>query len=440
MTPPPAAAEAALEIDEARAGWVRFYARVVARLGAVYQLVVLGTTLGRRPSAYDVTILGLWLVLVVLLRTHASPRVLGRYLVAAFSVGSFLSLHAQGFLGVTGALICTLPLCAAVFTGRAGATTAALAILVAYGFFAYAHLSGVVDASTRALQVSDLNAWIWVTIAFLLLTASTVALLGKVIEDQDHAARRYLHARDQLELEWRSRIGAERARDAALSARERARDVEALGLIAGSALHDVNNMAMVLGSWAELLQLEPGASAEALHAAQNIRAVCRRLGTLGRDVLGLGRAQTSPAVHLHLDQALPAAAVVLRRALPEDIGLEVSPPRADALPAIPLQNADLVHVLLEAVASLVPRLSGGSAIALSASGNVGSSRADSASLLTTIVIRHVGPKRDVQADVLVSEDEEMLTTDDIAIVQRRPDPDSVELSLYRAPRVTERSS
>jgi hypothetical protein len=182
--------------------------------------------------------------------------------------------------------------------------------------------------------------------------------------------------------------------------------------------------------------MDPNTPAEAAGAAQNIQAACRRLGTLGHDVLGLGRARPGTASPLHLDEALASAVHVLRRALPEDIALDLCAAPGDALPAVALERSDLVHVLLEAVASLGPRLGQGSRILLSAtSGAEKPLRTAGAVPIATLTVRHLGPSanrpRASDEDSLASEEEELLTTEEIAVVQRRPDSDTVELSLHR---------
>jgi hypothetical protein len=121
--------------------------------------------------------------------------------------------------------------------------------------------------------------------------------------------------------------------------------------------------------------------------------------------------------------------------LPEDIALDLCAAPGDALPEVALDRADLVHVLLEAVASLGPRLGQGSRILLSASSGAETPSRTGAAPLATLTVRHLGPsannRRASGEDSLASEEEELLTTDEIAVVQRRPDSDTVELSLHR---------
>src|SRR5262249_23562497 len=155
-------------------------------------------------------------------------------------------------------------LCAALFTGRAGAALTSGGLLVAYCFYGIARVKGWVDPSATAARVTELASWIWVTAAFGIVTASTAWLVGSGVEDLDRPAESRAEARDKLERVSRLRASAERARDAALAARPHDREIEAMGLLAGATLHDINNMVLVVSSWAQMLK--PRATTDEVHA------------------------------------------------------------------------------------------------------------------------------------------------------------------------------
>jgi signal transduction histidine kinase len=324
--------------DGARETRARRFAQGVAVLGLTCLLVVI--SLGKvHELTWPLLLFGLaTLGMGLLAFSRLEPRFVSTGLLLALAAMSvvFLTLHGPG--PASAVFLFTLPTAATVLAG-AGLGRALSGLL------------GVAFTAALAFGFESSNPWFVVAVTFLGLLAVLSLLLGGVLQDFDRVFLEYEEASSALATAGRLRIAAEEARDKALLLRNESRSVEALGVVAGSVVHDLNNMAQVIRTWThEILQEErPGTARD---AAEAIAAACDRVTTLAGDVLALGQADADAAAQVPLTETMPKAARALRRYVPESIRLVMDAELPLGLPPFPLTGADVVHLVLEGAASL----------------------------------------------------------------------------------------
>ncbi|GIW72291.1 MAG: hypothetical protein KatS3mg102_1833 [Planctomycetota bacterium] len=108
-----------------------------------------------------------------------------------------------------------------------------------------------------------------------------------------------------------------------------ARNLEALGKLAGGIAHDVNNALQVVRIWAELLR-RPQPAAQLARGLEEIERAVERTTALTRRLLALGRGPLRERRRLDISAHLAAWVESMRRTLPEDMTLvayiEPTPP------------------------------------------------------------------------------------------------------------------
>jgi signal transduction histidine kinase len=315
------------------------FARAIGLVGMGYALWAL-TSGGKADPLWPLALQAVVATAVALV-AFLSPSVplVSAVLLAAIGSSLFAFLFARGTGGGTGALLICFPVACSVPLHRPRAAQAVTA------------LSCIAFSGAVWWFPSQSSSWPLAILSFLALATIAALLLGAVLRDFDQVFFKYEEASSALATAGRLRIAAEEARDKALLLRSESRSVEALGVVAGSVVHDLNNMAQVIRTWTgEILRDE--ASGTAHDAALSIAGACDRVTTLASDVLALGQSETEAAYQSSLSDIMPKAARALRRYVPESIRLILDQGLPDGLPPFPLTGADLVHLVLEAAAML----------------------------------------------------------------------------------------
>lgn len=353
-----------------RSQWVRECAWIILVLGALYQVLVFSNHNNLPVNLYDYLILGGYLLVLATMLLRARRVIVAITLVGFYVLAAGLAVVVTGPGANTGLLLAILPIFGAILLG----TRAAL-ILSAFSVFAFSlgaalHLTGRL-APPPDLSSSGFAGSLWISIAFLMVVGSACTLLGSVIRDLDRVSRECDEARRGLAVAGQLRAAAEHARDEALSIRTDTRSLEAMGMVAGSVVHDLNNMAQVIRTWAEDLNLQ-ASTPEQSDASTAISAACGRLTALASDVLHLGQNETKG---MQLAEAIPEATRALRRFVQEDVRIVIEPGIPMDLPFLPISRADWIHFVLEAAAVL----------------NAGAVRDGTLSISTPAAQEHDGP-------------------------------------------------
>lgn len=336
--------------QEFRQKWTHQFGRVLVLLGVVYSLVDwiwLGPSRATLAEG-AVSVLSLGAALWIFLRPRSNQ--LGLILVSGLFVCALISLWQLGFQGPSGPLLCVIPLCATLLLDRRGAFFFTFGCGAALVTTALLFSSGRAPADPLFRQES-LGAWLVTTIGFFALALSTSTLMGAALRDLAVVSEEFEDAREGLRTAGLLRVAAEEARDRALALRNQSRSVEALGVVAGSVVHDLNNMAQVIRTWAD--EIGHGRGTEASRdAAESIVSACDRLTHLAGDVRSLGQTDPDSKSFTRVVDALPKTARALRRFVRSSIRIVVdSDLRVDTAP-LPLGEADLIHIALEAAASI----------------------------------------------------------------------------------------
>ncbi len=104
-----------------------------------------------------------------------------------------------------------------------------------------------------------------------------------------------------------------------------AQKIEALGQLSGGVAHDFNNLLMAMMGSVELLQRRLAGDDAMREELETILRSCRRAGELTRGLLAFARRQVLEAVDLDLNQVVAQMVPVLRRVIPENIVIDVTP-------------------------------------------------------------------------------------------------------------------
>jgi signal transduction histidine kinase len=361
-------------------------------------------------------------------------RARGITLCVALGLGALAAAFGQGIDVVGGPLLVTLPLSVTVLLGpRQGAV--ALVVL------ALALATAPLGASSGASSVL-------VTIIFLAMVMGSGVLLRSVLEDADQVFEEFDEARASLETAGKLRAAAEEARDQAIAIRNEARSLEALGVVAGSAVHDLNNMAQVIRTWADEVREEDGPLASRDAASQIVDA-CDRVTNLAADVLMLGHKDPEASGQSRVRDALPIAARALRRLVRETIRIVVDPVLDDDEEPLPVGSADLVHIILETAAAMnIGAVRSGTLIISAPRANEVDGPAPRSGMrrhpfLLALELRADG-KAQVRPGVLSGnmwvEDREIVTTAEVRVLSWCPTPDSACISFDVFPLVSSPAS
>jgi PAS domain S-box-containing protein len=101
--------------------------------------------------------------------------------------------------------------------------------------------------------------------------------------------------------------------------------MEALGRLAGGIAHDFNNLLTVVQGQAELILDDPRVGEDLKHQVREIREAADRGATLNRQLLAFARRGSDAGKIVDLNRILSDFALILRRAVGEEINLEFAP-------------------------------------------------------------------------------------------------------------------
>jgi two-component system cell cycle sensor histidine kinase/response regulator CckA len=98
--------------------------------------------------------------------------------------------------------------------------------------------------------------------------------------------------------------------------------MEAVGQLAGGVAHDFNNLLMMVGTQAELLQMDDTISPESREGVGEILTAVKRAASLTQQLLTLSRRKVIQTTDMDLNDSVAQTAKMLRRVLPEDIAID----------------------------------------------------------------------------------------------------------------------
>jgi PAS domain S-box-containing protein len=101
--------------------------------------------------------------------------------------------------------------------------------------------------------------------------------------------------------------------------------MEAVGQLAGGIAHDFNNLLLAILANAELAMTNEAESPDTLEHLQDIETAARRAADLTKQLLAFSRRQPLRPVAVDLNQLIRSLMKMLRRILPENIGVELIP-------------------------------------------------------------------------------------------------------------------
>jgi two-component system, cell cycle sensor histidine kinase and response regulator CckA len=107
--------------------------------------------------------------------------------------------------------------------------------------------------------------------------------------------------------------------------------MEAVGQLAGGIAHDFNNLLLAILANAELAMASDRESSETLENLRDIETAGRRAADLTKQLLAFSRRQPLRPVAIDLNQLIRSLMKMLRRLLPENIGVDLIPGRDLAL-------------------------------------------------------------------------------------------------------------
>jgi len=99
--------------------------------------------------------------------------------------------------------------------------------------------------------------------------------------------------------------------------------MEAVGQLAGGVAHDFNNLLMMIGTQAELLEMDEALGADSREGVAEIRGAVKRASSLTQQLLTLSRRKVMQTADVDLNASVTHTAKMLRRVIGEDIVLDV---------------------------------------------------------------------------------------------------------------------
>jgi two-component system cell cycle sensor histidine kinase/response regulator CckA len=136
-----------------------------------------------------------------------------------------------------------------------------------------------------------------------------------------------------------------------------AQKLEAIGRVAGGIAHDFNNLLMIILGCSESALEELAPDSPVRGELEDIRDAAEQAATLTRGLLAFGRRQELQPVTVDLNDAVEAAAGMLRRLLPEDVRLELE--LELGLPEVRVDPAQLSQVILNLAVNARDAMPGG---------------------------------------------------------------------------------
>ena len=123
-----------------------------------------------------------------------------------------------------------------------------------------------------------------------------------------------------------------------------AQKMQAVGQLAGGVAHDFNNLLMAIMGPVELLQQRLQDDPQAVRDLQIVHDSARRAADLTRGLLAFASRQVLAARPLDLDAVIAGMMPILKRVMPENIGIEFKP--SQRLAAVTADRAQLEQVVM----------------------------------------------------------------------------------------------
>jgi signal transduction histidine kinase/CheY-like chemotaxis protein len=189
----------------------------------------------------------------------------------------------------------------------------------------------------EALRKSELEATLGIA------EAARVDLDRRVDERTRALAQAYEDL--QRELDERKRVENERR---VLSDRlHQTQRMESIGRLAGGVAHDFNNLLSVIMGNAEIIVSEEHLADDVRDSAQQIVEAGERAAAVTRQLLAFGRKQVMAPKVVHLRPVIDDVVRMVRRALGEDVALEVDVP--DGVPPVLADAGQLEQAIMNLV-------------------------------------------------------------------------------------------
>ncbi len=293
---------------------------VTAVFGGVWFLGVIVNL----PLGIPVAVIGL--LAGVLSRVSRSFLPRSAFLLTALFISAALALLKYGFLPIPFLLLAAMAVFATVLLGRRfGLAAVAVAVVLVVSVGAL-HVSGVVGRQGDwVAQVDDTNALVVIRVAVLFTLALLLLVLtpASLIERAEALALVESKALEALAAEQteRQRLADELTRREV--AWQKAQELEALGRLAATAVHDFNNALGVMGPAISLLEAAK-LEGELGEIVADLRAATEQAiaTTQQLRVLGPVRSQQQPS-KLQVGPLVRRAQGALGRVLPNALKLEV---------------------------------------------------------------------------------------------------------------------
>jgi two-component system cell cycle sensor histidine kinase/response regulator CckA len=139
--------------------------------------------------------------------------------------------------------------------------------------------------------------------------------------------------------------------------------MEAVGQLAGGVAHDFNNLLMMIGTQAELLEMDESLGADSREGVAEIRDAAKRAASLTQQLLTLSRRKVMQTTDVDLNESVTRTSKMLRRVIGEDIAIDVRVAN-EPLP-IRADQAMLDQVLINLAVNARDAMSSGGRIAIS---------------------------------------------------------------------------
>ena len=299
-----------------------------------------------------------------------APRPRGILLVTAiFGVGC-AAFHYVGYLAVPAVTLILAVLLSYALIGERFALW--LSLVASAGIVAIGGLQTIgalpVAPGRDVYAPDELGGWVRVAVIFLMMSVAILRAIGaqhRMLEqslDEQSEALDELHARtEELQRAQEERDQAEkRVRDA-----ER---LEAIGQLAGSVAHDMNNSLTVILGCAEVLR-KSARGAEDLELVEDLIFAGESGAELCRQLLSCARRSVLAPRDVDPGPFLKDVGRLFARVLPPDVVLELS--IDEGLPMIHVDEAELQHAIFNLLSNARDAVGGRGQLELAASSDNG---------------------------------------------------------------------
>jgi len=320
--------DAFTSIAEVRAEQQRWRERVFAGLvwaiaGAIAIAAAMFAFAGDARTALVFALLDVAPPLIALLRKRAPFRLAAGMASAHFYLVCVTGLAFTGLAPNVVVAFAWLVVFVTLLIGRrAGATILGLSSLTLV-VGAVLHHAGVFVAAPAYQGFANLRPSVIARIVFIYTALGGLNVLGVsyLLERSERLLRQYAGAMARLRDEEREALRARQELERQKAAFRRARELEALGRLAGMVAHDFSNALLVIQSNVDLIRRNPDQLEAGL--GQIDGAVVQATSTT-RQLRGLTHQAPAPARPIALDVTVARAAKLLRRVLPSNITVNIA--------------------------------------------------------------------------------------------------------------------